>query len=75
MARHIANKCVSPIFYAEIVGNRVKWANDYNDYRNNPQIRGNEGETEAISGKFAQNKGKGRKIPDSKNIKNEPKYP
>ena len=43
--------------------------------RNNPQIRGNEGETEAISGKFAQNKGKGRKIPDSKNIKNEPKYP
>mgnify|MGYP003437465243 CR=1 FL=1 len=35
----------------------------------------NEGETEAISGKFAQNKGKGRKIPDSKNIKNEPKYP
>ena len=49
--------------------------NNYNDYRNNPQIRGNEGETETISGKFAQNKGKGRKIPDSKNIKNEPKYP
>lgn len=26
-------------------------------------------------GNSAQNKGKGRKIPDSKNIKNEPKYP